>query len=131
MKNIILNTEEADEISADKRNYKYYFKKPIIVKDENTLSLQSISIKSLDSGFKIVAKNLLYDFGNITLSTVDTNILIYNKENTLFGNRDEKMFYKICDLHTQVLMGIELYIESQAGLPLNITDKLILHLKIS
>jgi hypothetical protein len=131
MKNIILNTEEADEISADKRNYKYYFKKPIIVKDENTLSLQSISIKSLDSGFKIVAKNLLYDFGNITSSTVDTNILIYNKENTLFGNRDEKMFYKICDLHTQVLMGIELYIESQAGLPLNITDKLILHLKIS
>ena len=104
---------------------------PFKVEVVNVSSLPPPPPPSLDSGFKIVAKNLLYDFGNITSSTLDTNILIYNKENTLFGDRDQKNFYKICDLHNQVLMGIELHVESPVGLPLNVTDKLILHLKIS
>lgn len=104
---------------------------PFKVEVVNVSSLPPPPPPSLDSGFKIVAKNLLYDFGNITSSTLDTNILIYNKENTLFGDRDQKKFYKICDLHNQVLMGVELFIESPVGLPLNTTDKLILHLKIS
>ena len=43
MKKIILNTKEADETSADKKNYKYYFNKPLLVKDKSTLSLQSVS----------------------------------------------------------------------------------------
>ena len=84
-----------------------------------------------DSNFRITAKNLLYDFGNITTSKVDTNILIYNKQNSLFKNRDEKIHYKICDLPQQVLMGIELFVESLDGLAPNTNDILILHLKIS
>lgn len=84
-----------------------------------------------DSNFRITAKNLLYDFGNITTSKVDTNILIYNKQNSLFTNRDEKIHYKICDLPQQVLMGIELFVESPTGLAPNTNDILILHLKIS
>ena len=28
---------------VDKKNYKYYFDKPIVIKDKSTLSLQSIS----------------------------------------------------------------------------------------
>lgn len=84
-----------------------------------------------DSNFVITAKNLLYDFGNITTSKVDTNILIYNKQNSLFTNREEKIHYKICDLPQQVLMGIELFVESPSGLAPSSNDTLILHLKIS
>ena len=43
MKRIILNTADADEISTDKKDYKYYFKKPIVVNETSTLSLQAIS----------------------------------------------------------------------------------------
>lgn len=84
-----------------------------------------------DAIFRITAKNLLYDFGNITTSKVDTNILIYNKQNSLFTNRDEKIHYKICDLPQQVLMGIEIFVETPSGSALTTDEILILHLKIS
>ena len=84
-----------------------------------------------DANFRISAKNLLYDFGNIITSKVDTNILIYNKENGLFTNRDEKIHYKICDLPQQVLMGIEIFVETPSGTALTTDEILILHLKIS
>ena len=86
---------------------------------------------SADKGLRITAKNLLYDFGNITTSKVDTNILIYNKRNTIHGNRDEKMDYKICDIPPQVLMGMELFIETNTGAGLTNTDEIVLDLKIS
>ena len=84
-----------------------------------------------DANFRISAKNLLYDFGNIITSKVDTNILIYNKENGLFTNRDEKIHYKICDLPQQVLMGIEIFVETPSGRALTTDEIVILHLKIS
>ena len=43
MKNITLNTEEANEINSDRTSFKYYLDKPIILKEKESLSLQSIN----------------------------------------------------------------------------------------
>jgi len=84
-----------------------------------------------NANFKITAKNLLHINNNITTSDNDNNVLIYNKENTLFVNRDEIINYKICDLPPQILMGIELFVESTAGVGLSTDETLIIDLKIS
>jgi len=81
--------------------------------------------------FKITAKNLLHINDNIFNSDNDNNVLIYNKENSLFVNRDEKINYRICELPPQVLMGMELFIESTTGLGLSNNEIIILDLKIS
>ena len=64
-------------------------------------------------------------------SDKNNNILIYNKENSLFVNRDEIINYRICDLPPQVLMGMELFIESTTDNGLSSNDTVCLHLKIS
>ena len=84
-----------------------------------------------DGTFKITAKNLLHINDNIFNSDNDNNVLIYNKENSLFVNRDELINYRICDLPPQVLMGFQLYIESTTGIGLSQNDTLIIDLKIS
>ena len=76
MKNIILNTKEADETSADKKSYKYYFNKPIVVKDENTLSLQAITKKALPPPTPVSYDQGLLTIGNLEIdySTIPTSI---------------------------------------------------------
>lgn len=84
-----------------------------------------------DGTFKITAKNLLHINDNIFNSDNDNNVLIYNKENSLFVNRDELINYRICELPPQVLMGVELFIESTTGIGLSQNDTVIVDLKIS
>lgn len=84
-----------------------------------------------DANFRIYAKNLLHINNNIIKSDKNNNILIYNKQNSLFVNRDEIINYRICDLPPQVLMGMELFIESTTDNGLSSNDTVCLHLKIS
>ena len=81
--------------------------------------------------FRIYAKNLLHINNNIYKSDKNNNILIYNKENSLFVNRDEIINYRICDLPPQVLMGMELFIESTTDNGLSSNDTVTIDLKIS
>ena len=83
------------------------------------------------STFRIYAKNLLHINNNIIKSDKNNNILIYNKENSLFVNRDEIINYRICDLPPQVLMGMELFIESTTDNGLSSNDTVTIDLKIS
>ena len=66
MKRIILNTANADEVSADKKDYKYYFKKPIVVNETSTLSLQAISQKQSSGGSSTPTSTGLLHLGGIT-----------------------------------------------------------------
>ena len=75
-----------------------------------------------DANFKISAKNILHINNNITTSDSNNNVLIYNKENALYVNRDEIINYRICDLPPQILMGFELFIESTNGSGLSSND---------
>ena len=64
MKNIILNTEEANEISTDRSSFKYYLNKPVILKEKETLSLQSVS--------RIEKTNEpVYDEGLVTIAGIE------------------------------------------------------------
>ena len=84
-----------------------------------------------DATFRIYAKNLLHINNNIFKSDKNNNLLIYNKENTLHINRDELINYRICELPPQVLMGMELFIESTTDNALSQNEIIILDLKIS
>lgn len=66
MKRIILNTANADEVSADKKDYKYYFKKPIVVNETSTLSLQAISQKQVSAGSSTPTSTGLLHLGGLT-----------------------------------------------------------------
>jgi len=74
MKKIILNTADADEVSSDKKDYKYYFKKPIVVNDTSTLSLQSITQKNLDTQTSYDQGLLTIGNMSIDYSTIPTSI---------------------------------------------------------
>jgi hypothetical protein len=62
MKKIILSTKEADNVDADRKNFKYFFNKPLIVKEKETMSLSSITAE-LRAGADPV-----YDSGLLTVS---------------------------------------------------------------
>ena len=62
MKKIILKTKDADVVDTDRKNFKYYFTKPLVVTGKQTMSLASISCE-LRAGAPPV-----YDSGLITVS---------------------------------------------------------------
>jgi len=76
MKKIILNTNEANEISTDKKNYKYYFDRPVVLDEKSTLSLQSITKKSLEPPTPVSYDEGLLTIGNMSIdySTIPTSI---------------------------------------------------------
>ena len=74
MKKIILNTANADEVSSDNKDYKYYFKKPIVVNDTSTLSLQSITQKNSDTQTSYDQGLLTIGNMSIDYSTIPTSI---------------------------------------------------------
>jgi len=84
----------------------------------------------LDPLFTIKIKNLRYLTDNIKSSDADTNILVYNKVSTLHENRNEIMPYICCNIPPQVIMGMELYIETFTGTGLTSNDLCIIDLKI-
>lgn len=63
MKNITLNTREANEINSNRTSFKYFLDKPIILKEKESLSLQSIN--RINDGV-----HSAYDQGLITLSGI-------------------------------------------------------------
>jgi len=71
MKNITLNTREANEINSDRSKFKYYLDKPIILKEKESLSLQSIN--RINDGVQSV-----YDEGLITLSGIQVSAGSYS-----------------------------------------------------
>ena len=66
MKNITLNTRESNETNSNRSKFKYYLNAPIILKEKETLSLQSIS--RINDGVQSV-----YDEGLITLSGIQVS----------------------------------------------------------
>lgn len=76
MKKIILNTNEANEISTDKKNYKYYFDRPVVLDENSTLSLQSITKKALPPPTPVSYDQGLLTIGNLEIdySTIPTSI---------------------------------------------------------
>lgn len=76
MKKIILNTNEANEISTDKKNYKYYFDRPVVLDENSTLSLQSITKKALPPPTPVSYDQGLLTIGNMSIdySTIPTSI---------------------------------------------------------
>ena len=76
MKKIILNTSEADETSSDRKNYKYYFDRPIVIDDKSTLSLQAITKKALPPPTPVSYDQGLLTIGNMSIdySTIPTSI---------------------------------------------------------
>jgi len=71
MKNIILNTEEANEINNDRSSFKYYINKPLILKEKETLSLQSVSRINKPN-------NPVYDEGLITHAGIEKDVTSAN-----------------------------------------------------
>ena len=85
----------------------------------------------LDASFIIKIKNLQYLPDNIKSSDADTSVLVYNKVPTLHESRNELMHYKCCNIPPQVIMGMQLYIETFIGTGLTSNDLFIIDLKIS
>ena len=80
MKNIILNTEEANEINSDRSKFKYFLDKPIILKEKQKLSLQSIS--------RINKENFpIYDEGLITHAGIEKDATSFSSLSVLTPNR--------------------------------------------
>jgi len=80
MKNIILNTEEANEISTDRSSFKYYLNKPVILKEKQTLSLQSVSRINNDNA-------PVYDDGLITHAGIEKDATSFSSLSVLTPNR--------------------------------------------
>lgn len=66
MKKIILNTNEANEVSTDKKNYKYYFDRPVVLDENSTLSLQSITQKGGLATSSVANSTGLLHLGGLT-----------------------------------------------------------------
>ena len=80
MKNIILNTEEANEINNDRSSFKYYINKPLILKEKETLSLQSVSRIKQE-----IAP--VYDDGLITHAGIEKDATSFSSLSLLTPNR--------------------------------------------
>ena len=80
MKTIILNTEEANEINSDRTSFKYYLNAPIILKEKQTLSLQSIHRVNKPN-------NPVYDEGLITHSGIEKDSQSFSSLSVLTPNR--------------------------------------------
>ena len=80
MKNIILNTEEANEINNDRSSFKYYLNKPVILKEKETLSLQSVSRIKQE-----IAP--VYDDGLITHAGIEKDATSFSSLSVLTPNR--------------------------------------------
>jgi len=80
MKTLILNTEEANEINNDRSKFKYYLDKPIILKEKQNLSLQSVS--------RINKENApVYDEGIITHAGIEKDSQSFSSLSVLTPNR--------------------------------------------
>jgi hypothetical protein len=80
MKNLILNTGQANEINSDRSKFKYYLDKPIILKEKESLSLQSIN--------RINKENApVYDEGIITHSGIEKDATSVSSLSVLTPNR--------------------------------------------
>jgi len=79
MKNITLNTEEANEINNDRTSFKYYLDKPIILKEKQNLSLQSINRINKPN-------NPVYDNGLITHSGIEKDAVSFSNLSVLTPN---------------------------------------------
>lgn len=75
MKKIILRTKEADVVDADRKNFKYYFNKPLIVKEKETMSLSSITAELRPGADPVYDDGLLTISGlSIDETTIPTSI---------------------------------------------------------
>jgi len=61
MKKIVLRTRDADVVDGDRKSFKYYFNKPLLIKDKQTMSLSSITSElrpqpppTYDSGLLVI-----------------------------------------------------------------------------
>jgi len=80
MKNITLNTREANETNSDRSKFKYYLNKPIILKEKESLSLQSINRINKPN-------NPVYDDGLITHAGIEKDATSFSSLSVLTPNR--------------------------------------------
>ena len=75
MKKIILRTRDADVIDVDRKNFKYYFTKPMLIKDKETMSLSSITAELRPQPPPVYDSGLLVIGGlSIDRSTIPSSI---------------------------------------------------------